>query len=125
MYYGIEVVSKPVHQWGIEDLREFIDKNGEYLADRPLVSVNEGDLHEIGRDFERVAGMLATICEDNEAADEIKRLDHEVDDLHSKIDDLKQKNESHEQYIDGLEDEVASLKDQIAELEEQLASREE
>lgn len=128
MYYGIEVVSKPVHQWGVEELREFIDKNGAFLSE--LVG-NEPDIDdfvkvaEVGKDFERIAGTLATICEDNEAADEIKRLDHEVDDLHSEIDDLKQKNESHEQYIDELEDKIDGLKDTIANLEEQLANREE
>lgn len=118
MYYGIEVVSKPVHQWGIEELREFIDKNGEYLADRPLVSMNEGDLQQIGRDFERIAGMLATICEDTELAEQAKRLDKEVNELNGDIAELEQKNDAHEQYIDELED-------RIVELEEQLANRDE
>lgn len=128
MYYGIEVVARPVDQWGIEELREFIGRNGEWLVglkDTKPECIDFSELERIGRDFEMVAGMLATICEDTEAADEIKRLGNETDYLHGIIDDLKQKNESHEQYIDGLEDEIASLKDQIAELEEQLANREE
>ncbi len=118
MYYGIEVVSKPVHQWGIEELREFIDKNGEYLADRPLVSMNEGDLQQIGRDFERIAGMLATICEDTEASSEINRLNQEVADLDRDLGRLERENETYESCIGELEDKISSLEEQLANREE-------
>lgn len=136
MYYGIEVVARPVDQWGIEELREFIGRNGEYLVERPTVSLNEGDLEKIGRDLEMVAGKLDSIVNVYGLEQQVEKLQGEVWNLEDadcdncvaledQLEETEKRIGGFESYISELEDEIDGLKDTIANLEEQLANREE
>lgn len=121
MYYGIQVVSQPLHKWGIEELREFIGRNGEYLVglkDTKPECIDFSELEMIGRDFEMVAGKLDELCRNHELEAKVSELEGESEDLWRQVDGL-------EDEVAGLENTISELEDEIAELEEQLANREE
>ena len=126
MYYGIEVVSKPVNQWGIEELREFIGRNGEVLVYAGSLGVGvsfcQDGLKRIGRDFEMVAMKLNEIVNVDGLEEQVEKLQSEVWDLEDA--DCDNCIELEDKLSTSAE-EIEELEDKIAALEEQLAAREE
>lgn len=104
MYCGIQLVSKKLEDWKIDDLVDFLYQNANYLRE------NSFGLHELAGDMDTVARNLRIICEDNEAADRIRNLEFEVEGLE---DDCS----SHELTISDLEEKIAELEEQLADNE--------
>ena len=139
MYYGIEVVARPVDQWGIEELREFIGRNGEYLVglkDTKPECIDFSELEKIGRDFEMVAGKLNEIVNVDGLEEQVEKLQSEVWNLEDadcdncvvledELSSMEKEVKEREDTIIGLEGDISYLQERIAELEEQLANREE
>lgn len=110
MYYcGIQVVSKKLEDWTVDDLQEFLYRNSDYLR--------ENGLSELADDVDLVSRNLESICHDKDMEQELTELTERNDDLDSEISDLNKQ-------VEALECQVESLEDVIAELEEQLADNE-
>lgn len=109
MYCGIQVVSKKLDDWTVDDLKEFLYGNSDYLR--------ENGLSELADDVDLVSRNLESICQDKGIEQDLKELTESNDELYAEISDLNKK-------VEALECQAESLEDVIAELEEQLADNE-
>lgn len=115
MVLKIECVARPVHQWGINELREFLEGNALALDE---------DYSCIADDMRMVAANLEKIVADNSIHEQIETLKDEIKDLESEADGKDAEISGLESDMADLEGDISDLQERISDLEEQISELE-
>ena len=102
MHIGTRCVSTVVDRWDLDDLRRFLEVNGDHLER------STDDNGDIGGDMQYVASRIEKIVE-NSPNERVAELEADVENLQDEI----IKNESE---IDDLNDKIETMKKEIEDL---------
>lgn len=124
---GVGAVSRPVTQWNLYDVQDFLYENGQRMTADTWQQVAD-DMLLVGVEIQRIA---ETMIDDKiqEKDRELQELQNELDDtaidkdrLESDLNDADRENEQLESDLEERDSIISSLRDRIDELEAELES---
>lgn len=130
MVCGIQVVSKPLFDWEVDDLMDFLWENGTRLTPDNLQEIAQDMVmvsHEVRKIYERADHR--EVEEAMEKADwlegELRGLQNDLDDTQKELCDCEQEVESLESSVERLEEDVEEYKTEVDKLERHISALEE
>lgn len=126
MHVGIEVVSRPLSQWNIYDIADFLYENGVHMNADNWQKIAD-DMRMVGGDIRRL--IDAELQEKQDEIDDLNfdyaRLEDKNDDLESEVSSLEDDCSEKDSTIRDLESEVSEKETEISDLQERISALEE